>query len=72
MAQVVAIGEPELVAGFALAGATVIEARDPQALRAAWQRLPEAVTMVVLSPRAAEGLRDLLGPGQFLYAVTPP
>lgn len=72
MGQVVAIGEPELMAGFALAGATVICADDPQAVRAAWEQLPEAVTLVVLSPRAAEGVQDLLGRGPILHAVTPP
>ena len=60
------------MAGFALAGATVIDADDPQAVRAAWEQLSESVTLVVLSPRAAEGVRDLLGRGPILHAVTPP
>lgn len=71
MGQVVALGEPELIAGFALAGATVIPADDAQAARAAWDQLPETVTLVVLSPRAANVLRDLLGTGPVLHAVMP-
>lgn len=72
MGHVVAIGEPELVEGFALAGATVIAAAEPDAVRAAWERLPETVTMVVLSPRAAGALGELLGLRPILHAVTPP
>lgn len=67
---VAAIGEEVLVRGFGLAGVLVCPADDPEAVRTAWQGLPEEVSLVILTPTAAAALpeRDR---AQCLVAVTP-
>ena len=72
MGRVVAIGEPGSLEGFALAGATVVTAGDPTAVRRAWEELPEDVSLVLLTESAADTLRELLGSGEILHAVVPP
>ena len=51
--RVVAIGEPDEVEGYALAGAHVICAGDAESVRAAWASLPPGTGLVVLGRRAA-------------------
>jgi vacuolar-type H+-ATPase subunit F/Vma7 len=53
MASVAVIGEETLVRGYALAGAHVLAADTPDQVRAAWQRLPEDVAVVILTAAAA-------------------
>jgi len=70
---VAAIGERVRVAGFALAGVSVLAAEEPDAVRAAWRGLPQDTGLVLLTPAAA----DALGPGpqagdRPLTAVLPP
>lgn len=57
MPRVAAIGERARVQGFALAGALVVEAGDPDAVRAAWAALAADVEVVVLTPAAARALQ---------------
>ncbi|MFH9860418.1 hypothetical protein [Streptomyces sp. NPDC017202] len=58
--RVAALGERSRVAGLALAGALVLAADDPEAVRRAWRSLPDGVDLVILTPAAAEALgRDL-------------
>ncbi len=58
MGTVVAIGEEALVRGFSLAGAVVLAAEDPDAVRAAWHGLAAEVAVVVLTPAALAALAD--------------
>ncbi len=66
MGRVAVIGEGTAVAGYALAGALVLPAEDAPAVRAAWDRLPDDVDVVVLT--AAAG--DALGPRR--HTTRPP
>jgi len=53
MSRAAVIGEPARTAGFALAGALVLPAENPDEARAAWSSLPADVAVLVLTPRAA-------------------
>ncbi len=53
MGLVVVLGGAAQVNGFALGGATVIPAEYPDAVRRAWNLLPEDVAVVVLTHEAA-------------------
>ena len=63
MSRVAVIGEGVRVQGFMLAGALVLAAEDAAAARAAWRSLPPDVAVAVLTPRAADALRDVTGGG---------
>jgi vacuolar-type H+-ATPase subunit F/Vma7 len=54
--RIVVLGETTAVAGFILAGATVVRADDPGAVRRAWAALPADTAVVVLSAAAASAL----------------
>jgi vacuolar-type H+-ATPase subunit F/Vma7 len=56
MGLVVVLGESVRVQGYALAGATTIAAETPDEVRRAWDALDDDVTLVVLTPFAAEAL----------------
>ena len=56
MGLLVVLGEAARVDGFALGGATVIEAEDAEAVRLAWNALPDEVAVVVLTGNAATAL----------------
>jgi vacuolar-type H+-ATPase subunit F/Vma7 len=56
MSRLAVIGEPARVQGFALAGAEVCPAAEPDAVRAAWAGLATDVAVVVLTPAAADAL----------------
>jgi len=73
MGLVVALGEAVRVGGFALAGATVLVAENPEAVCRAWASLPHDVSVVVLTPQAAGYLADEAIPlGDVFTAVMPP
>jgi vacuolar-type H+-ATPase subunit F/Vma7 len=74
MAGVAVVGERVRVQGFALAGALVLTADDPVAVRSAWAALGDDVAVVVLTPRAAEALagEPLAAAGAPLTVVLPP
>jgi vacuolar-type H+-ATPase subunit F/Vma7 len=55
MGQVVVLGEPVRVMGYALAGVLAIEAEGEQVVRA-WASLPADTSLVVLTPAAARAL----------------
>ncbi len=65
MSEVAAIGAVTEVGGFALAGARVLPADTAGQVRAAWETLPEAVGVVILTAAAA----DALGPDRVARAV---
>jgi vacuolar-type H+-ATPase subunit F/Vma7 len=70
MGSVAAIGEPEAVAGFALAGVQVHPAEQREVVRAAWASLPASTVLVVLSAAAAEALAgETVGRPHILVAV---
>jgi vacuolar-type H+-ATPase subunit F/Vma7 len=56
--RVAVIGEQVRVQGFALAGAIVRVAEDPDAARSAWLGLPDDVAVVILTPAAHEAVAD--------------
>lgn len=71
--EVAVIGTAAQIAGFRLAGAHTLEARDADGARAAWRDLPATVAVVFLSGAAAEAVgADLVGPYAPLTVVLPP
>ena len=66
------IGETARVSPFALAGATVIAALSPDAVRRAWTELPNDAAVVVLTPEAAEALGDEVGYQDKVLCVVMP
>ncbi|AZQ39445.1 hypothetical protein EJ357_43440 [Streptomyces cyaneochromogenes] len=75
MGSVAALGERSRVAGLALAGAVVLVADGPEAVRRIWRSLPDGVDLVILTPAAAEALEsDPAAPRgrRPLTAVMPP
>lgn len=62
-AGIAAIGETARIEGYALAGVLALPAEDAAAVRRAWQGLPGAIGIVILTPSAAEALRPDLGAG---------
>jgi vacuolar-type H+-ATPase subunit F/Vma7 len=72
MARIAVLGERVRTQGFALAGALVVEAEDPEAVRAAWGSLPSDVAVVVLTPAASRALGGATGDAGPLIAVMPP
>ena len=72
MNRIVVIGEPGRTRGFRLAGATVMEADGPAELDRAWTNLPSDTTLLILTHRAADRLRDPLSARSRLpWAVMP-
>jgi vacuolar-type H+-ATPase subunit F/Vma7 len=53
MGRIVVLGDAAAVDGFALGGATVISAADPEAVRRAWETLPADAAVVVLTASAS-------------------
>ena len=49
MGVIVVIGEPALVSGYAMAGATTMPARGADEVRRAWESLPSGTTLVILT-----------------------
>lgn len=72
MTGVVAIGEADRVAGYALAGAAVLVADDAPAALAAWLSLDPETELVILTPAVALALGDeLSGQDHRIWAVLP-
>jgi vacuolar-type H+-ATPase subunit F/Vma7 len=72
MSTIVALGEDDRLAGFALAGAEVIEAATEAEIRRAWDDLDPDVGFVIMSARASQVLEPLLGDrSDVLTAVLP-
>ena len=68
---IVVIGEPAVVAGYAMAGATAMPAQGPDEVRRAWDSLPSGTTLVILTAAAAAVLEGLLDAADPLTAVMP-
>jgi vacuolar-type H+-ATPase subunit F/Vma7 len=69
MSRIAVVGEAPRVDGWALAGAIVTPAAGETEVRRAWDELPDDVEVVVVTPAAAEVLRDLTG--ERLVVVLP-
>ena len=65
------IGEPALVAGYAMAGATTMPAQGPDEVRRVWDSLPSDTTLVILTAAAAAALDGRLSGADSLTAVMP-
>jgi vacuolar-type H+-ATPase subunit F/Vma7 len=71
MSRVVALGPSARVAGFALAGVTVLET-DEDGVLGAWGRLPDDTGLLLLTPDAVEALKErLAGRERVLWAQIP-
>jgi vacuolar-type H+-ATPase subunit F/Vma7 len=68
---VIVIGEPALVAGYAMAGVTTMPAQGPDEVRRAWESLPSGTTLVILTAAAADALGGQLSGADPLTAVMP-
>ena len=53
MSRIAALGRWTELAGYALAGVEVVDARDPEAVRRAWDGLADDVAVVLLTGRGA-------------------
>jgi vacuolar-type H+-ATPase subunit F/Vma7 len=69
--RIIAIGEEERLAGYALTGVTVVPAADAESARAAWTELPSGTALVLLTPSAAKVLAGPAREGRLLWAVLP-
>lgn len=69
---VAALGAPEALAGYELAGARLVPARSPEEIRLAWDRLPADTAVVILTPQAAAVLADRLHDPAVPLTVTLP
>ncbi len=72
MNGVVAIGEADRVAGYALAGAEVRTAEEPAAVVGAWRSLSDETKLVILTRAAADALvAELAEQDHRIWAVLP-
>ncbi len=71
MSSVAALGRWTELAGYPLAGVEVFDARTPEAVRRAWDSLPNDVAVVLLTAEARRSLPDPLLPRHRLWAVIP-
>ncbi|GGM77357.1 hypothetical protein ACFFX1_52520 [Dactylosporangium sucinum] len=69
--RVAAIGEAQLVRGYALAGVAVTVAADGPAVRAAWRALAPDIVVVVLTQAAARALAGVAAAPGRMVAVLP-
>ncbi len=69
--EIVVIGEPALVAGYAMTGTTTMPAQGPDEVRQAWETLPSGTSPVILTAAAAAALRGQLSETDPLTAVMP-
>jgi vacuolar-type H+-ATPase subunit F/Vma7 len=71
--RVAVLGERSEVAGYALAGAVVLEAEDSAAVDAQWAGLPDDIVVVVVGAAAARHLGERrTREGSPLTVVMPP
>lgn len=69
--SVAAIGEPERVAGYGLAGAAVFPAPDPASVLAAWEALPDDAELLILSRSARILLGSRLDERRLVWVEVP-
>lgn len=71
MGRIAVIGGATDVAAYALAGAVVLAADDPAAVRTAWTTLAPDIAVVILTVAAAEAVRDIPAGDGVLTVVMP-
>ena len=71
MGRVVAVGEPDRLAGLVLAGVAVLPAETAAEVLAAWADLEGVAGLVLLTPAAARALAGRPDTGRPLRAVIP-
>jgi vacuolar-type H+-ATPase subunit F/Vma7 len=71
VSRVAALGRSSELAGYALAGVEVLDVRDAEAARSAWEGLEPDVAVVLLTVEARRFLPDTLLPPWRLWAVLP-
>ena len=71
MSRIAALGRWTELAGYALAGVEVVDVRDPEAVRRAWDGLEDDVAVVLLTTEARRSLTAPLLPADRLWAVLP-
>lgn len=72
MTQIVAIGERTRLAGYAAVGVDVMSAEDGSEVLAAWERLGDGVSLLMLTATARETLEPRLRERpQLVWAVLP-
>ncbi len=73
MGRIAAIGAEAAIRGFQLAGVLLLPAERDEGVRAAWQRLPDDVELVILTAAARRALAPSVGDADRpLLAVIPP
>jgi vacuolar-type H+-ATPase subunit F/Vma7 len=72
MSRVVAIGENQLIDGYALAGVNVIAADSPAAVLGAWESLGDDTGLLLLTPAARDAIGERVSDHPFLVWVTLP
>lgn len=72
MGLIVVIGDVATISGFALAGATVRSAEDPDDALRAWNDLPEETSVVLLTPEAAAAIGERPAPRDDVLRVVLP
>ncbi|MEV4129569.1 V-type ATP synthase subunit F [Nocardia sp. NPDC049707] len=71
MSAIVAIGEPALIEGYALAGVDLLPAEGADEVRRAWESLVRTTGLVILTAAAAAHLGDELAREMPLTVVMP-
>jgi vacuolar-type H+-ATPase subunit F/Vma7 len=71
MSEIVAIGDEELLAGYAAIGVPVVVASTPEEAIAAWDGPASTAGLVLLTPAAHAALVDRLDERRSLWAVLP-
>lgn len=71
MSVIVAIGAPETIEGFALAGVRVIPAVSAAEARAAWAARPADTGLAILTPDVRAALADVLRRSGALHVELP-
>lgn len=71
MSEVVAIGDEELLAGFAAIGVQVAAAATPEEVIAAWEGCATTAGLVLLTPAARRVLAERLDERPSLWEVLP-
>jgi vacuolar-type H+-ATPase subunit F/Vma7 len=69
--SVAAIGEPQQIAGYGLAGVALFPASDPAGVLAAWATLPNDTGLVILSRSAAAVLASRLVERDVVWVEVP-
>jgi vacuolar-type H+-ATPase subunit F/Vma7 len=69
--RVVAIGDPDLLRGYALAGVAILPAAGEPAVAAAWENVDSDVGLVLLTPAAREVLEGRLGDREAMWIELP-